>query len=42
MVKRKASQSGKKAGSIIDDPLDRPAKNKPKKQKKQSKGKQKH
>jgi len=41
--RNKDKQSGRKAGSIIDDPADIPAqKSKPKKQKKQSKGKQKH
>ena len=42
MQKRK-SQMGKKTGSVINDPIDMPAgKNKGKKPKKQSKGKQKH
>lgn len=40
MVKAKGNQSGKKAGSIIDQPTDPPAqKNKAKKAKKQSRGK---
>jgi hypothetical protein len=40
--RKKGGQSGRKAGSIIDEPLDAPAaKAKAKKPKKQSRGKQK-
>lgn len=42
MVKRKHAQSGKKAGSIISDPIDPPTNKNKKKAKKQSRGKQKH
>jgi len=39
---KKGGQSGKNTGSVIDDPLQAPVqKSKPKKQKKQSRGKQK-
>lgn len=43
MVKRKKSgQSGKKGGSVIGEDIGSPAKSKGKKNKKPSKGKQKH
>lgn len=41
MAKKKRGQSGRKAGSVIDNIQDPAAKKKPKKQKKQSKGKHK-
>ena len=40
--KKKGGQSGKRGGSLMSEESGIPAKSKPKKSKKQSKGKQKH
>ena len=40
--KKRGGQSGKKGGSLMTEEIGSPAKSKPKKNKKQSKGKQKH